>query len=317
MLTMHSKPRSDQCLFFWALMRTGCARLSLFGISYVEGRGVLNLSFSRVGSGVGVVVVGEEALRGGEDIAVKTKLSSFSIPMCLLFLASYFLLFVHQLPLLSSSLSFLWPLSPFHPLRASILSPLISSIHSLILPLSPTCCFLSSFPAIKLAPSPPTTAPRRVRTVGLFPPFPPAFCRWEATSCATKPPVTAPNEPAAMARSEEESFEGKPKSRFRPCKRLRLLSTSPVELARLLIPGLSFCCEERCIERERSRSGASPVELARRATPGRSFRCRREELCLDLKPWVDRERRSVGWEEGSYSYGLSAPNAAAAAAAEG
>ena len=25
MLTMHSKPRSDQCLFFWALMRTRCA----------------------------------------------------------------------------------------------------------------------------------------------------------------------------------------------------------------------------------------------------------------------------------------------------
>jgi len=62
MLTMHSKPRCDQCLFFWALMRTGCARLSLFGISYVEGRGVLNLSFSRVGSGVGVVVVGEESI---------------------------------------------------------------------------------------------------------------------------------------------------------------------------------------------------------------------------------------------------------------
>ena len=37
-------------------------RLSLFGISYVEGRGVLNLSFSRVGSGVGVVVVGEESI---------------------------------------------------------------------------------------------------------------------------------------------------------------------------------------------------------------------------------------------------------------
>ena len=95
--------------------------------------------------------------------------------------------------------------------------------------------------------------------------------------------MTAPRLPAPRARSEVESFDGRPKSSFRPARERFRLSTSPVELARLLTPGLSLPREERCMERERSASGASPVELARRVTPDLSFRCRWEERCLDLE----------------------------------